>query len=81
LVWLSVWATEVRHEDDGLGSVLNGMLDCRERADNALVVCDVLVGVKGNVEVDLSIAVIRFALGLLSRSLVLDVLGSRRACP
>jgi hypothetical protein len=43
----------VRHEDDGLGSVVDGILDGGESADDALVVCDVLVGVEGDVEVDL----------------------------
>jgi hypothetical protein len=43
----------MRHENDGLGSVLNGILDCGESADDALVVGDLLVGVEGYVEVDL----------------------------
>jgi hypothetical protein len=33
--------------------MFNGVFDCGERADDALVVCDVLVGVEGDVEVDL----------------------------
>jgi hypothetical protein len=51
------------------------MLDCGKRADNALVVCDVLVRVEGNVEVDLLVAIVRFALGVISDSLILDLLG------
>jgi hypothetical protein len=53
LVGLSVRAAKVRHEDDSLGSVLGRILDCGESTGNALVVCDVLVGVEGHVEVDL----------------------------
>jgi hypothetical protein len=43
----------VGHEDDGLGTVLDGMLDCGESTDDALVIGDLLVGVEGDVEVDL----------------------------
>jgi len=43
----------VGHEDDGLGTVLDGILDGGDGADNALGVGDILVGVKGDVEVDL----------------------------
>jgi hypothetical protein len=43
----------VRHKDDCLGSILDGVLDCGKRTDDALVVGDLLVAVEGNVEVDL----------------------------
>jgi hypothetical protein len=43
----------VRHEHDGLGAVVNGILDGGDGADDALVVGNVLVGVEGDVEVDL----------------------------
>jgi hypothetical protein len=43
----------VGHEDDGLGAVLEGILDGGEGTDDALVVGDVLVGVERDVEVDL----------------------------
>lgn len=45
----------MRHEDDGLGAVLDGILDGGQRADDALVVGDVLVAVERDVEVDLEI--------------------------
>lgn len=41
------------HEDDGFGAMIGGVLDGGEGADDTLVVCDVLVGVQGDVEVDL----------------------------
>jgi hypothetical protein len=43
----------VGHEDDGLGAIVEGVLDGRDGADDALVVCDFLVLVEGDVEVDL----------------------------
>jgi hypothetical protein len=43
----------MRHKDYGLGSILDGVLDCGKRADDALVVGDPLVAVEGYVEVDL----------------------------
>lgn len=52
-VRLAIRAAEVGHEDDGLSSVLDGILDCGESTDNTLVVGDVLVRVEGDVEVDL----------------------------
>lgn len=53
LVGGAVGAAEVGHEDDGLGAVLEGILDGGEGTDDALVVGDVLVGVERDVEVDL----------------------------
>jgi hypothetical protein len=41
------------HQDDGLGAILEGVLDGGEGTDNSLVVGDVLVGVERDVEVDL----------------------------
>lgn len=49
----AVGAAEVGHEDDGLGAIVEGVLDGRDGADDALVVCDFLVLVEGDVEVDL----------------------------
>jgi hypothetical protein len=43
----------VGHEDYAFGAVLDGVFDGWEGADDALVVCDFLVAVKGDVEVDL----------------------------
>jgi hypothetical protein len=48
----------VAHEDDSFGAVVAGMLDGRERADDALVVCDLLVTVERDVEVDLEHALL-----------------------
>jgi hypothetical protein len=43
----------VGHEDDGLGAIVDGVLDGRDGADDALGVGDLLVGVERDVEVDL----------------------------
>jgi hypothetical protein len=45
----------VGHEDDGFGAMFDGVFDCREGADDALVVGDFGVGcfIEGDVEVDL----------------------------
>lgn len=53
LVGGAVGTAEVRHEDHGLGAIVEGVLDCGESTDNSLVVGDVLVGVERDVEVDL----------------------------
>jgi len=42
----------VGHEDDGFGAIVNGVLDCGEGANDALVVGD-FVAIKRDVEVDL----------------------------
>jgi hypothetical protein len=39
-VCLSVGPAEVRHEDDGFGAILDGILDRGEGSDDTLVVCD-----------------------------------------
>lgn len=52
-VGLAVGTAQVRHQHDGLGAVVNGILDGWQGADNALRVGDVLVLVEGDVEVDL----------------------------
>jgi hypothetical protein len=44
----------VGHEDHGLGAILDGVLDGGDGAGDALGVGDLLVGVKGDVEVDLA---------------------------
>lgn len=49
----AVGSAEVGHEDDGLGAIVESMLDGGEGTDDALVVGDVLVGVEGDIEVDL----------------------------
>ena len=41
------------HKDDSFGAMVPGVLDGGQGADNALIVCDVFVGVEWNVEVDL----------------------------
>jgi hypothetical protein len=45
----------VGHEDDSLGAILEGALDGRDGAGDALGVGDVFVLVEGNVEVDLRV--------------------------
>jgi hypothetical protein len=52
LVGLAVRPAQVRHEDDGLGAMVDGVFDGRQRAHDALVVGDVLGGVEGHIEVD-----------------------------
>jgi hypothetical protein len=80
LVGLSVGTAEVGHQDDSLGAVLGRILDRGQSTDNALVVCDVLVGVEGNVEVDLEAR--RLVLCYRrSKTAVRDLLGSGHACP
>jgi hypothetical protein len=49
----AIGTAQVGHEDDGLGAIVDGILDRWDGADNPLRVCDVLVGIEGNVEVDL----------------------------
>jgi hypothetical protein len=41
------------HKDDGFGTVVDSIFDGREGSGDSLVVCDILVRVKWNVEVDL----------------------------
>lgn len=50
---LAIRTTQVGHEDDGLGSIVNGVLDGGQSTDDTLVVGDVLVGIEGDVEIDL----------------------------
>jgi hypothetical protein len=50
---LAVGAAQVRHEDNSLGAIVDGVLDGRDGADNALGVGDLLVGVERDVEIDL----------------------------
>ena len=52
MVDLAVWASEVGHEDDCLGAVVDGVFDGWDGTDDALRVGDLLVGVQWNVEVD-----------------------------
>jgi hypothetical protein len=56
-VWLAVRPTEMAHEHDSFCAVVAGILDGGQSADDALVIRDLLVGVEGDVEVDLDIAV------------------------
>jgi hypothetical protein len=53
LVDLAVRAAEVGHQDDGLGAVVDGILDGGQGTDDALVVGDGLVLVERDIEVDL----------------------------
>lgn len=50
---LAVGTAKVGHEDNGLGAIVDGILDGGDGTDNALGVGDLLLGVKGDVEVDL----------------------------
>lgn len=43
----------MRHEDDSFRTIINGVFNRGESADDALVVGDFLVGVEGDVEVNL----------------------------
>lgn len=43
----------MRHEDDSFRTIINGVSDRGESADDALVVGDFLVGVEGDIEVNL----------------------------
>lgn len=54
LVDLAVWTAEVGHEDDRFGPIVNGIFDRWQSSDDTLVVCDFLVRVEGDVEVDLA---------------------------
>ncbi len=49
----TVGAAEMGHEDDGLCAIVEGVLDGRDGAGDALGVGDVFVLVEGDVEVDL----------------------------
>jgi len=49
---LSVGTAQMRHQDDGLGAVVDSILDGGQGADDALVVGDGSV-VKGDVEINL----------------------------
>jgi hypothetical protein len=53
LVDLAVGTTEVGHEDNSLGAIVDGVLDGRDGTSDTLVVGNVLVAVEGDVEVDL----------------------------
>jgi hypothetical protein len=50
---LAVGAAEMGHEHHGLGTIVDGVLDGGDGADDALGVGDVLVAVERDVEVDL----------------------------
>lgn len=50
---LAVGTAKMGHEHNGLGAVVNGILDGRQGTDDTLVVGNVLVLVKGDVEVNL----------------------------
>lgn len=50
---LSVWATQVGHQDHGLSTVVEGILDGGHGAGDALWVGDLLVGVERDVEINL----------------------------
>jgi hypothetical protein len=43
----------MRHEDDSFGTVINRILDSRESSSDTLIVCDLLVAIKRNVEINL----------------------------
>jgi hypothetical protein len=50
---LSVGTAKVGHEDNGLGAILDSVLDGRDGTGDTLVVGDVLVAIERDVEVDL----------------------------
>lgn len=53
LVDLAIRTTQVGHEDHGFGTVVDGILDCWDRACDALRVGNFLVAVEWDIEVDL----------------------------
>jgi hypothetical protein len=63
VVDLSVGSSEVGHEDDGLGTIVNSIFDRWDGSGDTLVVGDVLVGIKRDVEIDLLL--LESLLGLL----------------
>lgn len=52
-VLLSIGTAQVGHQDDGLGAIVDSVLDGGNGTGNTLVIGDLLVGVEGDVEVDL----------------------------
>jgi hypothetical protein len=44
----------VGHQNHGFGSMINGIFDCWDSSGNALSVCNLLIGIEGDVEIDLS---------------------------
>lgn len=52
-VLLAIGAAQVGHEDDSLGTLLDGILDSGQSTNDTLVVGDLLVGIERDVEVDL----------------------------
>lgn len=61
LAALAVRSAKVGHEDDGLGSMIDRILDGGQGADDTLIVGDLLVAVEGNVEVNLGLSLIQCA--------------------
>lgn len=55
VLWVgrAVGTTEVGHQDDGLGAIVDGMLDGGDSTNDTLVVGDLFVLVERDVEVDL----------------------------
>ena len=81
-----VWSPEVRHQDDGFGTVIYGILDGRESSDDALIVGDFFVLVEWDVEVNLFVRNKKDWLAMLAVEVSIDiytvtVLESRHACP
>lgn len=58
-VGAAVGASQVGHQDNSLGAVVDGILDGGDGARNALVVGHLLVGVERDVEVNLSRVIVR----------------------
>lgn len=52
-VLLAIRTAEVGHQDDRLGAIVDGILDGGQGTDDTLVVGDLLVLIKGHVEIDL----------------------------
>lgn len=43
------------HEDDGFGAMVAGVFDGGNGPNDPLVVCDVLIGIERDIEVDLKV--------------------------
>lgn len=52
-VYLAIGTAKVGHEDDGLCTTVDGILDGGQSTDDTLRVGDLLFGIEGDVEIDL----------------------------
>jgi hypothetical protein len=65
----------VAHQDDSFGAILACVFDGGKGADNALVVCDLLVAVEGDIEVDLEVESLGYGIEQDVVDGLLDILG------